>query len=165
MDQVASDTVRQTHVGNCDDAEYQAFLSRIQKRFEANTIRADGTTRPLFLTSHNDWSLWEMWLLQFAAEQRQFHNCNMCRHFVQRFGSLVVIGDDGVVESALWHEDDAPTLYRPSVKMLNRHVRAAKVHGVFHISWPEWGQGATGVWRHMSIQPAEIGRASCRERV
>ncbi|MFK5282546.1 hypothetical protein ACI3PL_23585, partial [Lacticaseibacillus paracasei] len=62
-------------------------------RFLANC--ANGT-KPLFTTDAED--LWGLYLGTFAdPTERQYHNCHACRQFVERFGALATIGDDGMV--------------------------------------------------------------------
>lgn len=148
--QISSETTTKTvHVGNASDAVYDAYLGRIVDRFSAMTKNG---TEPLFTTDADPDQLWEAYLGSFSAEQRQFHQCNACRGFIQRFGGLVVISE-GVTGSAIWSEEDAPPLYKSAIASMARIVRRAKVTGVFLSSLPVWGQPVTGVWRHFSIIP------------
>jgi hypothetical protein len=137
--------------GTRDDAEYGAFLSRLQSRFLANT--SDGKA-PLFMT---DADLWPLYLNSFdSPEQRQHHTCHACRHFIQRFGGLVTIDDEGRTTSAFWNTDDAPDLYKPAVEILNATARRATVTGVFLSSDKVWGTPQTGIWSHLSLRPSVV---------
>lgn len=137
-------------VGNHHDGDYDAFLSRVNARFLANC--ANGT-KPLFTTDAED--LWGLYLGTFAdPTERQYHNCHACRQFVERFGALATIGDDGVVATAMWHEDDAPQAYRPALAAMAKAVRRATVTGVFLSSDTVWGTPETGVWHHLAVRPA-----------
>lgn len=136
--------------GNHEDHEYDAYLTRLSARFSAATQNG---AEPLFTTDaykRHDTALWDAYLNSFPAEQRQFHNCGCCRHFIQRFGTLVTI-KDGRTTPAVWDVDDAPDLYKPAVEALARLVRSAKVTGIFLSEETALGQPVTGVWRHFAV--------------
>lgn len=133
--------------GNDSDGDYHAFLSRVNARFLANA-----KDNALFTTDADH--LWDLYLGSFeTAEQRQHHNCHACRQFIQRFGGLATIDDRGLVESAVWHKDDANALYLPALADMCRAVRAAKITGVFLASDRIWGQPETGAWSHLALRP------------
>lgn len=148
----ASDAVVGKHVaGNHEDVEYDGFLARVQARFLAN---CDSGKRPLFTTDAAD--LWSLYLSSFVgALERQYHTCHACRHFIERFGGLATIDDDGVVAPAIWHEDDAPIAYKPALAAMAKAVRRAKVTGVFLSSDATWGTPETGKWHHLAVRPAK----------
>ena len=133
--------------GNIDDADYSAFLDRVSKRFRANI---DDGRRQIFTTDAS--GLWDAYLGSFDDPvARQHHNCNACRHFIERFGGLVTIDATGGTEPAIWHEDDAPEHYKPAVKAMARLARRASVTGVFLSSDATLGQPETGHWQHLSV--------------
>lgn len=131
-----------------DDADFDAFVNRMNARFLANV---DGGKRPLLTTDAT--GLFTSYLEGFSFEHRQFHTCHACRHFVERFGHLVVVDDEGHTIPAIWNVDDAPAHYSPSVAALARQVRTAKVNGVFLSEEKVWGQPITGAWHHMAVVP------------
>lgn len=136
--------------GNSDDAEYNAFLLRLQERFMANFMAGDGH---LFTTDANPDQLWNEYLMAFDQEQRQHHNCNACRHFIQRFGGLVTINEHGHQSSALWHAADAYGPYITAIANLQARASRAKVTGVY--LWEQilnqFGTLRTGKWTHMAV--------------
>lgn len=133
--------------GNTTDSEYSAFLSRLNSRFTENVANGE---RPLFTTDAD--GLWEVYLSSFIdLDDRQHHNCNACRHFIQRFGGLVTIDANGCIEPAIWNPDDAPDHYKPAITAMSRVVRRANVTGVFLSSEATLGQPRTGVWTHLSV--------------
>lgn len=137
-------------VGNHNDVEYDRFLKRMNDRFMSN---CNGGETPLFTTDAED--LWAAYLDSFTDPvERQYHNCHCCRNFIEHFGSLATIGDDGLISSAIWNEDDAPDAYRAAVSAMAKAVRRAKVTGVFLSSEKMWGTPETGVWSHLAIKPA-----------
>lgn len=136
-------------VDNHHDSDYDAFLGRVNARFLEN---CGNGAKPLFTTDAED--LWGTYLGTFAdPTDRQYHNCHACRQFIERFGALATIGDDGIVASAMWNEDDAPEAYKPALYAMSKAVRRAKVTGVFLSSDSVWGTPETGVWHHFSVSP------------
>lgn len=153
MEQIqATSEVSAAKIGNTDDHVYDAYLKRVADRFELMTKRGG---EPLFTTDAE--GLWEAYLSGFEPDQRQFHLCHACRHFIQHFGGLVVISE-GVTGAAIWSESDAPELYMPAVAAMARIVRRSKVTGVFLSSLPVWGHPETGPWRHFAIHPFKSQR-------
>jgi hypothetical protein len=132
--------------GNLDDEIYSAFLDRVRARFLLNV-----GTGPLFTT--NVEGLWDIYLDTFLAGNRQYHNCNSCRHFIERFGGLVTIGDNGIAHPAIWNVDDADILHADAFAKMEHAVRRATVNGVFFSPLPEWGSDVTGIWRHLHVVP------------
>jgi hypothetical protein len=135
--------------GTVTDSDYSEFLLRLQVGFAA---RSANGTRPLFTTSASD--LFEAYLGAMPPEQRQHHTCNACKQFIQRYGSLAVINEDGSLSSAYWDADAAPEFYRPAVAELARLVSRAKVTGVFRTQETTWGLPKTGEWQHFHAIPA-----------
>ena len=138
-------------------ADYDSLLARVQARFISN-IKGGGV--PLFQTDAID--LWSAYLTTFgptptegesATPLRQYHTCHACRRFVEHFGGLVTVDADGMTSSAIWHEDDAPDIYKPAIAAMARLVRKAKVTGVFLSSDRVWGTPETGVWNHFALTP------------
>lgn len=132
--------------GNAEDPEYDAFIVRIQARL-LSTI-ADGR---LFMTDAG--GLWDAYLSGMAPESRQYHTCTACRHFIERFGALVVIGGDGRTTPALWDVSDAPAEYVVAIGALARLCARARVTGVFLHKEDVWGTPVTGIWHHFAVTP------------
>lgn len=150
--------------GNDDDVEYDDFLARLQARFTKNL---DGGKRPLFTTDAE--GLWQTYIGTFIDPSvRQYHTCHACRHFIERFGGLATIDEDGTIASAIWNENDAPPAYKPAIALLAKAVRRAKVTGAFRSSDARWGQPVTGKWQHLSVAPPKgwlfVGRTLSAEQ-
>lgn len=138
--------------GNLSDQDYHAYVSRINQRFTSKFN--DGKT-PLFKTNADD--LFTTFLDSLPPENRQYHNCSCCRNFVNRFGDLVTINDDGQTESAIWVIEDTPAYYQFAVHAMMQKIRKAKVVTPFLSSETEWGSPVTGIWRHLAVvQPAAM---------
>lgn len=136
------ETESHQHRGNKDDVVYGGFLLRLQDRFLSRT--SNGTV-PLLTT--NATGLWEAYLAVFPETERQYHNCNACRHFIERFGGLVTVVGKGRTSPAFFSEEDGPE-YAAIVKI----VKKAAVSGVFLSSLPVFGEPLTGDWRHLSLK-------------
>jgi hypothetical protein len=133
-------------IGNIEDAEYAAFLTRVAARFRANT---EG--KPVFHTDVLPAALWQAYLYSFSVEHRQHHNCNSCRHFIERFGGLVTINADGTLRSAIWNEEDAPELYKAALRGMAQLAMHAKVTSVFLSDVGVLGDPVTGAWQHLHV--------------
>lgn len=139
-----------------DDADYRAFLARVQTRFLQCT--EDGA-RPVFLTDAED--LWAVYSDSFTEPvRRQYHNCSLCRRFIKRFGGLAVVEDDGSIRSAIWHEEDVPDEYALAVAGLGKAVRRAKITGPFLSRDAVWGSPESGGWPHFAVTPPVAMRYS-----
>ncbi len=149
----------QLSVGNSDDHEYHAYLERMHTRFATRAGLAGGR---LFTTDANipistaptvHLGLWSVYLKAMPDAVRQYHNCSACSRFVERFGHVVTIDEEGRIDSAFWSAEDACGEYLPAVLAMLKIIRKAKVTGVFLCSEPVWGQPETGVWRHCAFAP------------
>lgn len=110
---------------------------------------AQAAGKPLFRVAAPN--LWALFLQNLPEGDRQVHNCNCCRHFIERFGNLVTIAADGQQAPALW-SDGAPEPYRDSIAAMAAVVARAPVEGVFLSSLPDWGQAVTGEWHHFQVK-------------
>lgn len=144
--------------GNHQDDEYRGFLTRMQARFLRNM---QDSASPLFTTDVAD--LWGAYLGAFGSAPadgqvdlgvRQYHNCHVCRQFVERFGGLVTIDEAGLIAPVIWDASDAPAAYKPAIAAMVALLRKAKVTGVFLSSDTVWGKPETGIWRHFSLTPS-----------
>lgn len=127
---------------------YEMLLQSIQATF-------DSAGSPLFVTNAED--LWSVFLAHLPENARQHYNCRTCRNFVERFGDLVRIHDDGQKSSAVW--GDVPKFFKPSVDAMLKVISKAKVIGVFVSSLSTYGNPTThdhkgrSDWYHMTIKP------------
>ncbi len=134
------------------DIAYAAVLDSFRAGF--NTAVA-GQSR-IFTTDAE--GLWEAYLGAFpTAKERQHHDCNCCRRFIQTYGGLVTISEQGLSRSVIWAAA-APEPYSRAFVDLAVIVKAAKVTGVFISSKAVWGtpentSEAGDVWTHLSVVP------------
>ncbi len=133
-----------------DPDQYEDFLLGIQETFLARTVK---NGMRLFTTDAAN--LFENFLFALPADVQAHYTCHACRKFVEAYGGLVAIDDEGALIPVMWNPDTdiTPKLYRPAVRALEEKVRKAKVTGVFLTTTPVWGQPVTGPWHHMHALP------------
>ena len=123
---------------------YEAFRRSIQKQFDESTK----DSKVLYKTDAD--GLWDLYLSNIPEYARQHYNCNACRHFISRFGGLVVIDDKGNAHSVLW--DDAPDFFTASANAMRKAVQSAKVSGVFITEDVNLGVPLDGERDHLHIK-------------
>jgi hypothetical protein len=138
--------------GNLDDASYSSYIQRMSAR----VYQIIESGQPLFKTSTPD--LFSVYLDTLPQEDRQYHNCSCCRHFINRFGGLVTISDSGLTSSVMWEVEEAPDYYRPVVTALRNKVNRAGVVSPFLSSDEEWGDFQTGQWTHFAVRQPRSAR-------
>jgi hypothetical protein len=138
-------------IGNVGDDDYSGYVGKMNSLFL--DLRLSGFGGVLFTTDAA--GLWEAYLASFPESERQGHNCNECRRFIEEFGGLVVIddNDNSRTSSAVWFPSAVPTDRFGAHDALARIVEKANVTGVFISSKTVWGTPRTGVWQHLSLQP------------
>jgi hypothetical protein len=98
--------------------------------------------------------LWEQYLATFASpDLRQYHNCNECRRFIERFGGIVTVDEKGKTVSLMWDrtfETNCST-YALANEQLRNMVESRPVAGVFLSGEHKLGVAKTGVWDHFSV--------------
>ena len=129
-----------------DSDGYDSLLNFIELTFSHNLGEAE--SEPLFTTDAS--GLFDLFLNHLPPAAMQHYNCNACRHFVDRFGGLVRITEEGRTVPAMWAHD-APPFFHRAVEALRRRVSAANVTGVFIPEGKRLGTPTTGYWHHMAV--------------
>jgi hypothetical protein len=139
----------ETKQGNLHEQDYTLFIRRVVARFQNNT-----QGKPVFTTDVDQAKLWQSYLDAFPEDQRQHLNCNTCRHFIQRFGGLVTITDQGTPVSAVFNVEDARQYhmdYSAAWAFMKGFVESSRVTGIFLSSEQTLGQPVTGIWQHIHV--------------
>ncbi|MFB9242665.1 hypothetical protein IV454_04745 [Massilia antarctica] len=127
---------------------YAALVQGINERFNA-------LTGPVFETDAA--GLFDAYLDSLADQgERQMHHCGCCRAFIERFGGLATVGDDGVPVSAIWDSSGAPAHYQGVAAALQRMVSQAGITKPFLSGEATYGQPLKGGWHHLAIAPARV---------
>lgn len=132
---------------NRDGDNYDQFLKSIQDTFNEKT-----KNRAPILTVSTD-GLFEKFLSGFKeGEVRQHYNCNACHRFVNKYGGLVTLDENGKITSLVWDEKNVPEFFKESVKLMKKDVESKSVKDVFFTDVATLGEPITGCWHHMSLK-------------
>lgn len=133
--------------------DYEVFENDVKSYFD--TIVRIMNNKHLYQV--NVPGLWNIYLNNLPEDGRFVYNCRACKHFVERYGDLVIINDKGNVESVLWGAD-VPVYFQKSVEMMNEYIRhSAKVSNVFISDVRTLGTPQTGLWTHLHVDlPREM---------
>lgn len=130
--------------------DFDGFVRKISDRFAR-------IETPVFETDAA--GLYQAYLNSFADPvERQYHTCSCCRAFIERFGHLATVGDNGQLES-IWNAEDAPEHYKAGVEAMARLVRRAALTIPFLSSEKMYGTPNSGrrddggEWTHFAIKP------------
>jgi hypothetical protein len=127
------------------DDKYPEFLQSLRDTFDS-IYKKD---IPLFRTDAT--GLWDAFLNNLPEEARQHYTCNCCRHFIDHFGSLVTISEDGIMKSILWDETKTPELFVSSVKAMKHNIIKSRIKEVFITDTRILGIPKTGEWQHFAL--------------
>lgn len=143
--------------GNQHDVQYRRWVASISTHLADNYGAG-----PLFTTNVGPY-LWDWYINAFPPDRRAYHTCNACRQFIERYGSLVSINEDGRLVPAMWDIGRVPKEYKASVSamvdILNGHGYAdgkqllCQVTGVFYSSDKVWGRPHSNGWYHLAVMP------------
>lgn len=142
------------------DDRYDDLLLAMQGRINKITVQG----RPLFLTAtENGKSMNEIYLENIPDDVRSHYNCCMCRHFLNRYGSLVAILPDGTLSSALWDEETAPPFFFEAVRALRLAAEGGKITYQFFAKEQTLGTPISGGYRHFSVRvPSSYFPRGCK---
>lgn len=126
------------------DDGYEHLLSSIHESF-ADAVTSD---EPLFTTAIDN--LYDIFLNNLPEEARQHYNCRACRHFVNRYGGLVTIDEEGYLKPVMWR-GFIPEFFHDSFTEIRKAILASKVDGVFITADKRLGVDKTGEWNHMYV--------------
>ena len=131
---------------------YEHLLTDIRESFKL----AAKCDKPLFTT--NVENLYDIFLANLPEEARQHYNCHECRRFVNTYGGLVTIDDEGYTHPVMWMLAGS-AFFINAVEQVRSAVMNAKVTGVFLTKEKRLGVPKTGMWHHMAV---DIPRGDCR---
>lgn len=137
------------HGGSGPLTDDDLLLERIRRSFEE---AVSGSPVPLFTT---DADLWPLFLDSIPPEKRQEYTCGACQMFVERFGGLATLEEDGKApRSVFWRDVEPRTLtFDRACAALAAAVSRASVTGVFLSKAETWGKPETGPWQHFAVTP------------
>ena len=145
-----------------DDHSYSAFIEHLKKTL-LNGKRAWGnalfrsTPMTQNAASVNEVvpvDLGQVFLNSLPDSRRQHYTCRCCLSFIQRYGDVVFIDEEGKARSAIW---DAVTFQEDNffysfVSLMQSMVEKAKVTDSFKTEFRVLGQPLSGGWNHMYVE-------------
>jgi len=130
---------------------YNDFLEAVKQNFN-DILESDAV---LFQT--DAMNLFADFLNALPAEARQHYTCRACGNFLNRYGNLVTIDEDGKVVSALWNEYNVPQFFHKAVRTMRKRVELGLVTNVFLSETPKLGNEVTEGWHHLFVRlPREL---------
>ena len=141
-------------IPSTDGDQYEDFLAAVKHRFDAVP---KGT--PMFTTSGTATVLMDVFLKSLPETRRSTYLCQSCSRFMERYGGLVTIAEDGSRHSVLWDARNVPPMFAKGVQKMADLVERAEVDGVFLSSDPIWGTPSNHDgkrqcdWHHLSVTP------------
>ena len=127
---------------------YEELVNNIKKTF-ASKLK-DNVKTPLFRTSVSN--LFDTFLKYLPDACRQEYTCRACQHFVDRFGGLVFIKEDGTTESAIWNIENIPGMFIEPITQMKAIVESAQVQDVFVSDYVDLGTYDTNGFHHFSAK-------------
>lgn len=115
--------------------------------------------KPLFRTKVEN--LYEKFLGFLPEDRRQHYACHACRNFVNKYGGLVTIDENGIQTPVFWDSAVVPSFFTEAVSALYNAVGGSSVTGVFLSKDKTWGvqenqDKKRGLrWTHLSVEPAK----------
>lgn len=126
--------------------EYDKLLEMMRSEFNEICSITDGH---LYCTDATD--LYQVFLDNLPKDAVQHYTCNVCRRFVNKYGRLVTIMENGELIPAIWPEY-GPGIFDAAVAAVREHLTTkAKVISVFYTDRTDLGTPQTGEWCHMSV--------------
>lgn len=125
---------------------YNDFERSVVARFDS--LVNDST--PLFRVDVED--LWDVYINNIPEEGRSHYNCNACKYFINRFGKLVAVNEDGTITSVMWDENNTPEFFKKSVEEMRKVVEKSRIKTVFKAQEITLGIPETGEWTHLHTE-------------
>ena len=137
---------------DCYDNAVNFVRDTFMKRLEE--LHTYGPTVRFGVVGNNK-SLYDTFLENLPEEKRQYYNCNTCRTFVNKYGRLVIIDENGNLTSAMWSDEfDDVELgeFANVITALKRRVESSRVHQLFGTKGKDiLGKEFHGGFRHFHI--------------
>lgn len=143
-----------SHIGLETETRSGSAFDALVQAMQRHATAALDCTDPRVFTVETAGDLWDLYLANLLQSDRQHHTCTSCRHFVRRYGALVIVADDGTLTPLCWPApQDVPEPYAEAVAALNRAVRRGTITGVALTTEAVWGTPVTGPWTHFALTP------------
>lgn len=133
-----------TNYNTYEDEQYDLLLAGVETSLEVHAANGE----PLFYTDAKD--LYEYFLNAIPEESRQTYKCNTCRHFVNTYGGLVTIDENGELYPIMW--ENVPAFFEKAAQQVRRNIKCANVTGYFVTDEERLGVTEKGGFHHLSAK-------------
>lgn len=98
-------------------------------------------------------NLYDIFLENIPEEYRQHYNCHTCRGFVNKYGSIVRINDDGrTIQSVLWDIETTPDFFKPAIGAMLKEISKGRIDNIFITNKTKLGVEFCGGFDHFSVE-------------
>ena len=136
-------------VGGLSGESFTQFNRQIKEHFKDNA-----SIHKLFkLKNSNIGAMAKAYISALRWEEKSHHTCNCCFKFLDNYGDLVYINDDGDTVSAIWDEQQYGNygIYTNVVMALSDLAWGREVSGEFLTKEETLGARFTNGWEHFSL--------------
>lgn len=137
-----------------DDRHYAALERRV-----AYSAGVANNKTALFTTDADPEKLWAAYIDTVPGGRKGYYDCRCCRSFVEKYGGLVTVDEDGRTTTLLWRVTtaDETHAFATASRAMTDMVEKAKVTGVFYSAEATLGTPTTPggkkapakVWTHL----------------
>jgi hypothetical protein len=122
-----------------------------QKTFTAHVQQLLRTIKKgeLFLLDVDKEQIWQTYLQSFDPDQRQENNCNCCRRFIQKYGSLAIVNADYTLTN-LWQFEYMGE-FAPAIQAMQAYLAGKQIKATLAPTEQVLGQPQTGIWHHLNL--------------
>lgn len=140
-----------THIAFDEDNLFESLSTTAQIN------NRTGLKNPIFVTGIKRGVLFDAFMSGLKNDkERQEYNCSCCRNFINRYGNLAVIGDDGLPKSLLWDEGKVIPRFAKSFEAMRKIVESSEFARVFQSSESLFGVPEVGGFAHMSFDLVNV---------
>lgn len=131
--------------GSIHDHEYSDWMARMAKTAD-DFLR----TWTHVLVRTNVTGLYDLFMANLPASERQYHTCRCCEHFFKNYAGLAVLDANGSLAPLLTLVGmrAVPKKYQSAIAAIHTKVANAKVTGPFYPEEKMLGNARTGKWTH-----------------
>lgn len=183
QEQTASKLEAATVVSTTDVQLRKAVPNQVDKAYEHFVAHMNATARRLlaihgtvFHTDVDQGKLWDIYINSFPPEQRYIYNCRCCRSFLNHFGGLVTIDQDGYKQPLAWSTDfpaDMPENYREMNAKMLAVVAGSNITTPYFYFEPYHGKPVSCVtkngqeyrWDHMHLEFSGIQQVANENQI
>lgn len=150
-----------SHVSREDELASDRAIEPLVAVMQATAADVE-TKGPVFHASAIDRNLiFDTFVGELPLQWRRVVNCNACKHFLQQYGGLCVVGEDGGLISLVFPSNVAtvPQYYKQSVQAVLRLFVGKSVGDEFKLQKDQsrtLGFPTKGGWNHMSVTLEQV---------